>query len=391
MPSALDELRMKIEEKEKAKKKGKADAFFEKEEAMESIDMEKVEKIVSTMKKKYSKEGVGFGESEGELEELRGIISEGKAARLRIQTPEELTEFRSPLVRKIGKLFLFMKAPLTPIMNLIKRLPQVRQLDYNLYSANMKYSVQQYLAIATTVATMAFIFGLILSGTLLMLIEIDIKLKILLPILIGLFGFLAALIIMFTVPSSNAKKRADALSSELPFALRHMATELKAGIGLYKTLQAVAMADYGILSEEFSRTISEIEEGTDTKDALRNFATRTKSKAMRGALMHIIRALKTGGNLSNVMNIIAEDVAFEMRMQMRDFAEKMNLFGVIFIFVGIVLPVFLTILGGIVNAPLGFSGSIPLTPTVLALIFLVVMPFLLGYLILYLKISQPKV
>ena len=69
------------------------------------------------------------------------------------------------------------------------------------------------------------------------------------------------------------------------------------------------MADYGELSEEFSRTINEIEEGTDTKLALRHMALRTQSKALRNSLIHVIRALRTGGNLSVIMNDIADDVS----------------------------------------------------------------------------------
>jgi len=184
------------------------------------------------------------------------------------------------------------------------------------------------------------------------------------------------------------------VSAELPFALRHMATELKSGIGLYRALQAIAVADYGVLSQEFSHTIAEIEEGTDAQDALRHLALRTQSKALRTALTHIVRALKTGGNLSEVMGNIAEDVSFELQQKTKEFAEKMNFFGVIFIFMAIVLPVFVAILGSIRNAPLGASGSmfssLPLDPTMIAIFYLAVMPMILIYLIFYLKMSQPK-
>ena len=176
-----------------------------------------------------------------------------------------------------------------------------------------------------------------------------------------------------------------------------MATELKAGIGLYRTIQAIAVSDYGVLSEEFARTINEIEEGTDTKDALRHLALRTQSKALRSILMHIIRALKTGGNLSNIMNDIAEDVAFDLRMNTRDFVAKMNFFGVIFIFSAIVMPVVVAVLGGIRNSPIGEAGGVsfkaflPLTPEVIGGIYLIVLPLMLGMFIFYIKSAQPTV
>jgi len=211
-----------------------------------------------------------------------------------------------------------------------------------------------------------------------------------------LFVFFFATVIMLLMPQRKAQARGDEVSRELPFALRHMATELRAGIGLYRTIQAIATSGYGTLSEEFARVISEIEEGTDTKLALRHLALRTQSKALRNALMHVIRALKTGGNLSKIMNDIAEDVSFELRMKIRDFAEKMNFFGVIFIFGAIVLPVMIAILGGIRNTPLsigtgGAFASLPLGPMEIAIIYLVLMPLVLSWLLMYIFISQPRV
>ena len=173
-----------------------------------------------------------------------------------------------------------------------------------------------------------------------------------------------------------------------------MATELRAGIGLYRTLQTIAAADYGDLSEEFARTITEIEEGTDTQVALKHFALRTQSRALRNALIHVIRALKSGGNLSDVMNAIAEDVAFELRVKIQEFAEKMHFFGVIYIYMAIVVPVFVGILGLIKAANIGAQAGfdrIPLTPEVLAIFYVLFMPMILIYLMFFISLTQPKV
>jgi hypothetical protein len=76
------------------------------------------------------------------------------------------------------------------------------------------------------------------------------------------------------------------------------------------------------------------------------------------------------------------------------FGEKMNFFGVIFIFMAIVLPVFAAILGAIANAPLGQGGELFLpgimTPTTLSLIFLVAMPIIFIVLVYYIKMIEPK-
>src|SRR3989344_1903567 len=338
------------------------------------------------MKKKYREEGVEMEQVGGKLGELRGIIAEGEQAKVNIQRVEDLNEFQNPMVKQLGKIYLLFRLPLEPISNLLKKFPVASDIRYYLYSANMKYSLNQWLAISLAAAFLSGLFVFAVLAAVTYLLKINLAFSIVLG---GASGFFA-LVIMLLIPRSYAQRRGDAISVELPFALRHMATELKAGIGLYKTIQTIATSDYGPLSEEFSRTINEIEEGTDTKDALRHFALRTQSKALRSALFHIIRAMKTGGNLSEIMNTIAEDVTFDMHVRIRDFAEKMNFFGVIYIFIAIVMPVFIGIIGSITNAPISV-GSVALAPLAIVGIYLLGMPLILGFLVMYIKMIQPRV
>lgn len=368
----------------------------------ETVDDKQVDRIVEKMKKKYKDQGVEMEEVGGKLKELRGIIAEGKV-NISMQSVDDLSEFKSPSVKKLGNFYLKFKILTQPITRLVSKIPQVKEIDFYLYSANMKYSARQYVALSVASALVVFFFVLIMMSIVaaLGLGFLTAFGQILVTISISVLAFFFALVIMLLSPRRRARIRGENISMELPFALRHMATELRAGIGLYRTLQAIAVADYGDLSEEFARTINEIEEGTDTKLALRHMAQRCQSKALANALMHVIRALKTGGNLSDIMNEIAEDVAFELRTKVRDFAEKMNFFGVIFIFVAIVLPVFIAILGGIRNTPLSMGGmnvfeAIPLTVAatgapMMEIIYLLVMPLILGWLIIYIIMTQPRV
>jgi succinate dehydrogenase/fumarate reductase cytochrome b subunit len=81
-------------------------------------------------------------------------------------------------------------------------------------------------------------------------------------------------------------------------------------------------------------------------------------------------------------------------MKIRDFSQKMNFFATIFIYLAIVIPVFVSILGGIRITPIQ-SGSIfeslPLDVPILVVFFLVFMPMILAYLVFFISLSQPKV
>ena len=365
------------------------------EEQPTEIDMDKVERIVKRMRDKYRSEGVEFEEVGGNLKELRGLIAEGMSAKIEIQTVEELQEVKNKLINFLATFYLKLGAILKPIAKAMSKFPEMEMVSFYLYSANMHYSSKQYMALAVAGSAVAFIIALLLSSAALTIMGIDITTRVIIITIVSLMAFITSLAIILLIPKQNAMARGDAVSIELPFALRHMSTELRAGIGLYRTIQAIASADYGALSEEFARVITEVEEGTDTRDALRHLALRTQSKALRSAIVHIVRAMKTGGNLSESMNEIAEDVSFNMRMAVAEFGQRMNFFGVVFIFGAIVFPVMTTILGSIRNSPIKETMAsfevLPLTPPVMAAIFLVIMPFVLLVFLFYIKKSQPRV
>ena len=389
--SRLAELREKMEEE-----RATQGISFKAKSAKESVDLEKVDQIVSKMKKKYKERGLSVDEGveARRLKELRSVIAGGPRAALSVQTVDRLKESKKSSVKMAANIYLSLKFFFDAVNKAMANFSIIKKLDYYLFSAFMPYSAAQWLAFAGVIAlivTVITFFGGFF--TFLLVLKLPAATAFLFALISAVILFFFSFLIVNLVPRSRAKARGEKLNVELPFALRHMATELRAGIGLFKTLQTIAAADYGVLSEEFARTIREIDEGTDTKDALRNFSFRTQSRSMRKALSHIVRALRTGGNLSEIMNTIAEDVAFALRMKMRDFAEKMNFFGVIFIFMGIVLPVFIAILGAIANAPIGamFAAMIPLDVMTLIMFYVIVMPLLLGLLVVYLMMSQPKV
>jgi flagellar protein FlaJ len=373
------------------------------QDSVKDLSDKEIEQIVDRMKNKYRSEGLQYVEAEGQLGELKDIISGNSQKGMDVADVEALRGGKNAFVRILGHLYASMHGPFEKLGSIIEKFPQMRTLNYYLYSANMPYSSKQWVALLSVASVVVFLitfsFGELVFLALRLIAQsrgtpltpLVVTLSYILPFFAALFFSLATILIGFLIPSSNAQKRGDQCSTELPFALRHMATELRAGIGLYKTIQTIAKADYGVLSEEFTRTISEIEEGTDTKDALRHFAARTQSRPLSNALRHIIRALRTGGNLSEIMGTIAGDVSFELRMRVRDYSERLNFFGVIFIFMGIVMPVFMGVMAAIANSGLPLGVTLPITPPLVLAFYFVLMPILMGMLAYYLYVSQPKV
>jgi len=358
------------------------------------IDLDAVQNIVAKMKKKTEAQGIGAGAvSEAHLKELRDLISEGKLNDLDVNAESKLTTYSDSKIEKsLAKFYAPFKTIVNAIVMFIAKNPLGKKISFYLVSANIKRTIVQHLVFSVLMALLSTIFLSVLLS--LILAYYNPLLLVILPFFF--FGVLGILIfvIAYLVPMQKARMRGIYIDVELPYALRHIATELQAGIGLYKVLQSVAKNDYGVLSEELSRTILEIENGTDTKTALRHGALRSQSKNYNIALFHIVRTLNTGGNLAETINGVADTVSFDLMESAKVFGEKMNFFGVIFIFIAIILPVFAAILGAIANAPIGQDGSLFLpgimTPTTLSLIYLIGLPIIFIFLIFYIKMIEPK-
>ncbi len=357
------------------------------------VDMDAVQNIVTKMKKKSQKSSGQAPVLESHLKEIREIISEGKLAKLNIDTEAKLVgNSESKIDKQLVKFYAPFQKIINKIVESVIKNKLGKTIAFNLYSANIKRTLVQHLVISTILSIV--VAGLISFGVVLLFVFLNPVVLVIVPFVFVFLFLLLFLGIGYLGPSQKAKQRGNLIDIELPFALRHLATELQAGIGLYKTLVSIAKNDYGILSEELSRTIIEIENGTDTKTALRHTALRSKSKNFNVSLFHIVRTLNTGGNLADSVNGVADTVSFDLMESSKAFGEKMNFFGIIFIFVAIVLPVFVAVLGSIANSPIGSGGNVFLpgvmTPNLLIVIYLIIMPVVFIFIVYYIKMIEPK-
>jgi flagellar protein FlaJ len=222
--------------------------------------------------------------------------------------------------------------------------------------------------------------GLIVMGIMVVLgFGVEIGLALMLVI------FLMAMLLLFLPKLKQGGRSAEA-SRELPYALRQMATELRAGLGLHDSMRSVAMSGYGPLSEEFARTLEEIKYGETTENALMDMSERIGSEGMKRAIYQITRTLSSGGDLAKTLNVIADDIAYEMRMKLKDYAQKLNSFTMIYMFVAILGPVIFMIMLLAASTVMGnvFPGI------VLILLYLFLFPMIVGFMAFMIKRLEPK-
>ncbi|MBQ6099128.1 MAG: type II secretion system F family protein [Methanobrevibacter sp.] len=222
------------------------------------------------------------------------------------------------------------------------------------------------------------------------MIALCIILLIVLPLEIsGMFLTILCMVYIFLIyyPKIKQQKSYSDLNQELPYALRHMGIELKSGKGLHDTLITIRDANYGTLSKEIKRVLEEIKFGKSTEDALLEMSERINSEGLQRAIQQIIGTLRVGGNLANSLDIIAKDISFEMQIKLKEYAQRLNSFILIYTFIAILAPVITLIMlmaGSTVMGDVISSG-------LLLIIYSLFFPMIVMFMGVFIKRLEPKV
>ena len=207
--------------------------------------------------------------------------------------------------------------------------------------------------------------------------------------LFGIYLVIIAMTYLFILsyPKIKEERSYSDLNQELPYALRHMGVELKSGKGLHDALITIRDANYGSLSNEFTRVLEEVKFGKSTEDSLIEMSHRVKSDGLSRAVHQIISTLRVGGNLANSLEIIAQDISFDMQIRLKEYSQKLNSFILIYTFIAILAPVISlimlmagsTVMGDVISTELIF------------VIYTVFFPLIVVFMGLFIKKMEPKI
>jgi len=306
-----------------------------------------------------------------ELKRLEALREEELVEARKLRGEEHFkrrAELKRPLSERIAESFYIpLKRPALRMVGFFKG------LDQDLFRANMKVAPERYVALMLGISIVAGVFTLVLAGMLLPLP---------LALLFGIVVFMFTLLVSRTHPKSRAKARVFDVNRTIPYALRHMATQLSSGIGLPETMTSVSKADYGALSEEFGRVIRDMHAGLSMEEALTAMDKRMESEPLRRAIRQIQRTLRTGGDLARILNTLADETSFELRMKLRDYTQSLNMLTMFYMFVSAIIPAMLLIV-------VGMMGAFP--PEGFAMLYLLLLPSLLVWFIRMIKRMEPRV
>ncbi len=125
-------------------------------------------------------------------------------------------------------------------------------------------------------------------------------------------------------------RRASEIERRLPDFLKDVAESSKFGTNLAESIVYASSGSYGILTAEIKRIAAQIQWGITVSEALENFIARWPTPFVSWVIRTVIQTNKSGGNVSEVLNIIADN-SLETQLLAREKSSQLNSYVVILI------------------------------------------------------------
>ncbi len=131
----------------------------------------------------------------------------------------------------------------------------------------------------------------------------------------GIAAFAGALILLAGLIQAAGEREKRRFENQLPDTLTLISTSLRAGYSLLQAVEAVAAEAPDPTAREFGRAIAESRLGRPVVQALEGIADRMRSEDFEWAVMAIEIQREVGGNLAEVLQIVAETMLQRNRLR----------------------------------------------------------------------------
>lgn len=138
--------------------------------------------------------------------------------------------------------------------------------------------------------------------------------------------FIVAAIVGIMAPDmflkNSEKRRKEKMIKSLPDVLDLISVSVEAGLSFDAALQKVVEKTSGPLTQEFEKTLQEINMGKPRREALRDMADRINVNDITIFLSAVIQADQLGVSISNVLSIQSKQVRENRRIRAEEAAQK---------------------------------------------------------------------
>lgn len=205
----------------------------------------------------------------------------------------------SPTTSRPAKLVTTFRTSLRRAGKVFEASDYVARLGGELERAGLPFGGPELLAFSVFMAVgLAFIF-FILSH------------RLLIAFTMGILGALGPIVAV----RIHLRKRLSVFNTQLADALTTISNSLRAGYSFMQAMDVVSREMLPPLSEEFLRTLKEIQLGASVEEALTNLAGRVRSDDLELAVTAILVQRQVGGNLSEVLDNIAATIRERIKIK----------------------------------------------------------------------------
>lgn len=168
------------------------------------------------------------------------------------------------------------------------------------------------------------------------------------------YAFVFTYIISY--PKLIMERKINSINRDLPYALRHLLVQVSSGVSLYDSVASIADGEYGEISKEFIKVITETQGGMDFMAALEDSALKNPFSNYRNAMWQISNASKAGGDISDVIKDIVENITEEQKTEIKEYGSNLNFLSLMYMVLTIAIPtigiVFLMIVSTFLGMPM---------------------------------------
>lgn len=184
------------------------------------------------------------------------------------------------------------------VENIVGRGRLGRMITTKLEQADLKWTPGEFFMVWAVVFLLACGIGLVALGTI---------------------GFLAGGVLGVVGPyfylSRRSKKRKAKFVGQLSDMAQMMGNSMRAGFSIIQSMEMVAMEGPSPAKDEFERVITEVKLGLPLDTALDHLLARMPSEDLELAVVAINVQRQVGGNLAEILMVIAKTVRERVRFQ----------------------------------------------------------------------------
>lgn len=138
-------------------------------------------------------------------------------------------------------------------------------------------------------------------------------------------------------PKAQTLKDSRKIDAELPYALRHLLIEIKAGIPIYQGLVTISES-YGKVSKDIKDMLKEINGGKSEIDALEKNIINNPSFTYRKSFWQILNSLKTGTALEKTLQSTVDNITKDQILSIKRYGQELNPYTLMYMMIGVIVP-----------------------------------------------------